>query len=81
MIFRVLLAISEFKDKSNSYYHSRVISLTKGIDKLELSFWNYTNDDGFPNLPGIWKLSVWKVSPEIFIIIRSELVYDIGLDP
>lgn len=79
MIFQVLLAISEFKDKSNNYYHSRVISLTKGIDTTELLFWNYTNDDNFPNLPGIWKLTVWKKSQENFIIVNSEMVYDIGL--
>lgn len=80
MIFQVLLAVSEFKDKSNSYYHSRVISLEKGVDKMELLFWNYTDDEKFPNSPGIWKLKVWKVAPEVFVIVNSEMVYDIGLE-
>jgi hypothetical protein len=79
MIFQVLLAISEFKDKSNDFYHSRVISLTKDFDKYELMHWNYTSDDSFPNTPGIWMLTVSKTSPTEFKIIESELVYDIGL--
>jgi hypothetical protein len=79
MIFQVLVAISEFKNKPDGYYHSRVISLTKGIDKTELSGWNGDIDNDFPALPGIWKLTVWKVAPEIFIIVESKLVYEIGL--
>ena len=80
MIFNVILAISEFKDKTNSYYHSRLISLTKGLDKLELLHWEYANDKEFPNEPGIWKLTVNKSSQTSFKIIESVKVYDIGLE-
>lgn len=77
MIFQVIIAVSEFKDKSNSYYHSRVLSLTKGIDKYELSGWVY-NDVNLPGNPGIWKITVEK-SGKDFKIIESKLVYEIGL--
>ena len=78
MIFQVIIAVSEFKDTSDSYHHSRVISLTKDVDKSELKGWDYTNDPLFPNFPGIWKTTVYK-TPTEFTIVESELVYRIGL--
>ena len=78
MIFQVIIAVSEFKDTSDSYYHSRVISLTKDVDKFELKGWDYNNDPLFPNSPGIWRMTVYK-SPTEFKIVELKLVCEIGL--
>ena len=79
MIFQVLLAISEFKSVSGRYYHARVISLTKDIDKHVLQEWDYKTDNMVPVKPGIWKLTLNKMDNGKIRVTDSELVYNIGL--
>jgi hypothetical protein len=79
MIFQVIIAVSEFKDKIGNYYHSRVISLTKGVDKEELVGWDYKYFN-LPHSPGIWCVTVEKESGK-FKIISMNFLFDISLNP